>query len=526
VSPRRAPSAPPAIADFTFVELLGSGGYSDVFLYEQSRPRRQVAVKVLLQDIANSGARQRFEDEANLMAKLSAHPSIVTIYGADVANDGRPFLVMEYCPRDNLDKRCRQSPLSVPDALTAAIQVAGAVETAHRAGILHRDIKPANVLVTVYNRPALTDFGISAATTGGASELEGLSVPWSPPESFDGGTAGPPSDVYSLAATVYALLTGRSPFEVRGGPNGTDQLMDRIERLPLPRTGRADVPDSLERALATAMAKDPTRRYGTALEFARVLQGVQRELRLSVTPIDVVDESAPPPERQADDDGLTRIRSPRSVDPAPPPALGALSEAPMTSARAEAAETAAPTRAAEAPRASSAWEAPRPVPVADTVHRAPERAAPAEDAPDREESGGRRRLWASLAAASVLVAVVTTVVLVGQQGEGQDAPEDTASTAAPLDPAGVGGPTVPVPADLAGQPSGEQVVFTWTNPEPVDGDVFLWRLAGAASPSSFQDVEAPTVTVPANPDGETCIEVVVRRSNGRHSDPATTCTQR
>ncbi|WP_374945780.1 serine/threonine-protein kinase, partial [Agreia sp.] len=163
---RRPPSAPPEIAGFTHEQLLGSGGFADVFLYEQRMPRRRVAIKVLLSEALTEGARENFDAEANLMAQLSTHPSIVTIYQADIAPDGRPYLVMEYCSRPNLAARYRREKISVAEALRIGIQVAGAVETAHRAGILHRDIKPANILTTEYNRPALTDFGISVTMVG------------------------------------------------------------------------------------------------------------------------------------------------------------------------------------------------------------------------------------------------------------------------------------------------------------------------------------------------------------------------
>ena len=126
-----------------------------------------MAVKVLLSDLKTEGARRRFESEANLMAQLSSHPYIVTIYEAEVTDAGHSYLAMEYCSRPSLDVRYRRQRFSVDEVLAVGIQVASAVETAHRAGIAHRDIKPANILVTDYNRPALTDFGISG-TLGGS----------------------------------------------------------------------------------------------------------------------------------------------------------------------------------------------------------------------------------------------------------------------------------------------------------------------------------------------------------------------
>src|SRR5690606_26326416 len=107
VSTKRAPSPPPEITGFEYVSLIGSGGFSDVFLYQQQRPRRRVAIKVLLHEWSSHSQRAAFDAEADLMATLSTHPSIVTMYEADIADDGRPYLAMEYCSRPNLGARYR-----------------------------------------------------------------------------------------------------------------------------------------------------------------------------------------------------------------------------------------------------------------------------------------------------------------------------------------------------------------------------------------------------------------------------------
>ncbi|MBN9168803.1 MAG: serine/threonine protein kinase, partial [Microbacterium sp.] len=315
MSARRAPAAPPDLPGFTYVDLLGSGGFADVYLYEQHLPKRRVAVKVLLTDRMSSGSVSEFTSEANVMAMLSTHPAIVTIYQAGVAADGRPYLVMEYCPKPNLQVRYRREPFSIAESLRVGVQVAAAVETAHRAGVLHRDIKPANILVTEYNRPALTDFGI-ASTTSAAAESAGLSIPWSPPESFaDAPRSDPRSDVWALGATVYTLLAGRSPFELQGQRNSAADLIQRIETSPLPPLGRPDAPASLSRALERAMAKNAADRYTTALDLARALQRVQIELAHAVTPIDILDDGVPDDIVEDEDDGLTRVRGVVSIDP-------------------------------------------------------------------------------------------------------------------------------------------------------------------------------------------------------------------
>ncbi|MFW8745864.1 protein kinase, partial [Mesorhizobium japonicum] len=125
---QRDPAAPPVLDGYTAVRPLGAGGFSDVFLYEQELPRRSVAVKVLSGSITDA-MRAGFVREANLMAALSTHPYIVTIYHAGIAGDGRPYLVMEYCSRPSLAERYKAQPLSVADTLRTGIRIAGAVAT-------------------------------------------------------------------------------------------------------------------------------------------------------------------------------------------------------------------------------------------------------------------------------------------------------------------------------------------------------------------------------------------------------------
>ncbi|MEL0627804.1 serine/threonine-protein kinase [Salinibacterium amurskyense] len=285
---RRLPSAPPALPGFSHVHVLGSGGFADVFLYEQNMPRRQVAVKVMLSEVVNDQVRLMFQAEANLMAQLSSHPSILTVYQASVSSDGRPYLVMELCS-STLSQRYRVERLPVPEVLRIAIKIGSAIETAHRAGVLHRDIKPSNILTTAYGHPVLSDFGI-AATLSESENLEavGMSIPWSAPEVLMDETAGTiESELWSYAATVYSLLAGRSPFEVPGESNKSTDLISRINRAKPRTTGRSDVPESLERALNRAMSRKAEARQGSVLELVHELQAVESELGLSQTAIEV-----------------------------------------------------------------------------------------------------------------------------------------------------------------------------------------------------------------------------------------------
>ncbi|MGO1510192.1 MAG: protein kinase domain-containing protein [Actinomycetaceae bacterium] len=307
MSQKRPAGDPPELHGYEYVRLLGSGGFADVFLYSQHLPKRNVAVKVMTEEAAEGQSREQFTAEANLMAQLSSHSSIVSIYHAGTAPDGRPFLVMQYCPLPNLSERTRRRPLGVAEAIGIGVRLAGALETAHRAGIVHRDIKPANVLTTEYGRPALTDFGIAGLLSNTLTETAGLSIPWAPPEAIDGQVTGIEGDVYSLGATIFTLLVGRSPFTRPGGPNTRLDYTTRIRRDPVPRIEREDLPDSLQRVLDKAMAKKPSQRYSSAADLGRALQMVEQEMRLPMTEIEMPDTSWLAPDPQ------DRRRAPRAA---------------------------------------------------------------------------------------------------------------------------------------------------------------------------------------------------------------------
>ncbi|MEH3090225.1 MAG: protein kinase [Microbacterium arborescens] len=559
MSAKRPPAPPPELPGFTYLELLGSGGFADVYLYEQHLPRRKVAVKVLLPDRMAGGSVEQFTAEANVMAMLSTHPAIVTIYQAGLAEDQRPYLVMENCPRPNLQVRYRAAAFSVAEALRVGIQVSAAVETAHRAGILHRDIKPANVLVTEYNRPALTDFGI-ATTTDGADETAGMSIPWSPPEAFgDGPDSGVRSDVYALGATIYTLLAGRSPFEEPGGRNTAADLIQRIETEPVAPLDRADVPASLQQALARSMSKSPSARFDSAVAFARALQRVQIELAHSITPIDILDDSTDAEEEDDADGELTRVRGIVSIEPTTAPPAGSTRRRPggaepspfapgagspfapaaadetvlRPSATAGQDSTVRRPRTVEPaagetvrrPRAASSATAdtgPAVDATTDAAHATTAGDGPVDRTADAPASRSRAWLWITLGgvAAALIVAVVIVASVLQPPATAEPQESETPSSA-PQDPlAGF----VPRVGDLAGTASGADVVFTWTNPEPAEGDSYLWypvTLDGTGTPQRVQEASA---TVPADASGRTCIEVQLVRANGGASDAVRGCT--
>ena len=473
----RRPPAPPVIPGFTFLRALGSGGYSRVYLYEQHMPRREVAVKVM-HDVAVS-ATSRFEHEANLMAKVSSHPAILSIYGAGVSEGGRPFIVMEYCPPPQLEMRVRRAPLSVGDALDTAIRIAGAVESAHRVGIIHRDIKPANILFTSYQRPVLSDFGISAMRGPAESpdELRGMSVPWAPPEQLVGSRhAEPTTDIYALAATTYAMLAGHSPFEAPGSAESVFDLARRIVKDPVPPLGRPEAPPSLFRVLSIAMDKDPSRRYRTVLAFARALQQVESELGLPVTAVDLYSDSLPvagaPAEDGPDGDSATRIGVFSRVDEPMASKTGAV---------------------------RSTWSS-----TGDPA----------------------RRRW-NPALVGTIAAVVVAAVVIGavllSQGADEARPRATFATLAPggSDPLGA---VIPQPRTVVGERLGDGTVsFTWLSPQDGWRGTYLYRsdVAGQED-EDLEPTTKPSATIAAQP-GSTCIEVYAVQTDGRMSQPVRSC---
>lgn len=459
---RRLPSTPPTLPGFEFIRVLGSGGFADVFLYEQNMPRRLVAVKVLLAGVVNDDLRQMFQAEANLMAQLSSHPSILTVYQASVAADGRPYLVMEYCSA-SIGQRYRAVQLPLGEVLSIGVRIASAVETAHRSGVLHRDIKPSNILTTAYGHPVLSDFGI-AATLGQAetSDPVGLSIPWSAPEVLRDEISGTvASEVWSLGATVYSLLAGRSPFEVIGGDNQAQALITRISKGKLPPTGRVDVPASLEAVLARAMSKQPKARQSGALEFIRDLQAVEEELGLPQTPIEVaMDDWALA--TAVDLDERTRVNPARPTAELARRRRRAAVQRPSPSSRSGLAET--------------------------TGSRG--RGAP--------PTAGRLAWGISIVAVLLLALVGAGVVTVIQNTR-----------------------SIPVVTDVTGSADGAEVTFEWVDPGIQSGDAYIVRVDGNASPMQRQT----TYSVDAGERDRVCASVTVTRDGKSGASSTERCVE-
>ena len=421
-----------------------------------------------------SGARgraswQMFQAEANLMAQLSGHPAILTVYQAGVSADGRPYLVMELCSA-SLSERYRRERISVAEVLRIAVKIGSAVETAHRAGVLHRDIKPSNILLTAYGHPVLSDFGIAASLTVAKEEDSvGLSIPWSAPEVLLDETPGSvASEVWSLGATVYSLLAGRSPFEVPGGSNSSTDLMSRIARAKPQPIGRADVPASLEQLLKRAMSRRPELRPASALDFVRELQVIETELGVSQTPIEVsLDEWALGTVSDMED--RTRLR---------PLAAGSASTPPARRRRRITTDSGAgyqPVGTVREASGQNRFSASRPAPFSGRIQTI---------------------TWVLVAAAVLVLGLGATALVVLLRAAGDDG--------------------IPTVTDISATEEGGAVEFRWPDPGLEEGDRYQVQIKDGEG-----GIQAsPMFRVDADPGDTVCITVTVNR-NGKTGDPST-----
>ena len=262
-----ASSSENLLADrYRILRRLGAGGVATVFLAEDEKLGRQVAVKRLHAHSPGDAAR-RFEREARLGASLN-HPSLVSVYDITTAPDG-VIVVMEYVEGETLADALRRGPLDRADALRVLNSVAAALDDAHSHGVVHCDVKPANVLLGADGRVKVVDLGIALAAD--TSEITGegsiLGTPsYMAPEQLEGGrNFGPSADVYSLAAVAFEVLSGRRARRGRS----LLEMAHHVATEPPPDVREAwpEAPPALAEALRTAMARDPAARPASAGEL-------------------------------------------------------------------------------------------------------------------------------------------------------------------------------------------------------------------------------------------------------------------
>ena len=285
-------------AGFDDVVEIGHGGFGVVFRCVQPLLDREVAIKVLTADLDPDNV-DRFLREQRAMGRLSGHPHIVTIFQVGTTARGRPYIVMPCHDKGSLDALIRRhGPMDWSETLRIGVKLAGALEAAHRAGILHRDVKPGNVLLTEYGEPQLTDFGI-ARIAGGFQTATGViigSPAFTAPEVLAGASPTPASDVYSLGATLFCMLTGHAAFERRSGEQVVAQFL-RITSQPIPDLREQGLPAEVAAVIERAMAQDASARPASAAAFGEELREIQRTNGMAVDemarPIDLSVEGQP-----------------------------------------------------------------------------------------------------------------------------------------------------------------------------------------------------------------------------------------
>ena len=247
-------TAHPEIKGLSDWRPLARGGFAAVWQARQDSLGRQVAVKVDFRPLDEDKQRRRFLREAGAAGRLSGHPGIVTVHDAGILPDDRPYLVLELRPGGSLSAwltpEKRPPVWRVRDV---GVRIADALAAAHARGVIHRDVKPANILIDAYGHAGLTDFGLAAMPEPGSEPsvtMEALTPAYAPPEMFHSHPATEFGDVYSLAATLYALLAGHPPRWPTDGHTPT--LPELIELHARPAASLEDVPPALMDVLAAA----------------------------------------------------------------------------------------------------------------------------------------------------------------------------------------------------------------------------------------------------------------------------------
>ncbi len=286
---------PNQLNHYTILEPLGQGGMGEVYLAEDTKLHRKVAIKVLSGLMSSDPERrERFEREARAVAALN-HPSIVTIHSVEEA-DGVPFLTMELVEGRLLSSVIPAEGMPLDALLRVGIGVSDAMSAAHQRGITHRDLKPANVMVTPDGRVKVLDFGLAklrdpAIDANGLTQLPqaGLTgegriigtVAYMSPEQAEGKPVDPRSDIFSLGVMLHEMATGQRPFQ---GDTNVSVISSILKDTPSAITDlNPRLPPGLAKIIRRSLAKDPSRRYQTATDLRNELEELQQEVDSGVT---------------------------------------------------------------------------------------------------------------------------------------------------------------------------------------------------------------------------------------------------
>ncbi len=266
---------------YRIVGLLGEGGMGQVYVGEDERLGRRVAVKILPREMAGrADLLERFEREARALAALN-HPNIVTIHSIEQDGDIR-FLTMELVSGHTLQQRIADGQLPVGEILSAALDLSAALAAAHARGVVHRDLKPANVMITDDGRVKILDFGIAKLASLGPSQasLDGMvigTIAYMAPEQLESGPIDARTDFFALGMVLYQTATGKHPFPARSSLVRAQAILGH-EPVD-PRTLRPDLPPELGAIIVKCLEKEPARRYPDADTLHRDLAALEETRR-------------------------------------------------------------------------------------------------------------------------------------------------------------------------------------------------------------------------------------------------------
>jgi len=275
----------PAVPGLTGLTVLARGGYATVYRAVQSSIGRDVAVKVENRTLETEHDRNRFMREARAAGRMSSHPHVVDLFDAGVTGDKHPYLIMELCGASYGD-RMRCSVLHPAEVRHVGTKIADALTHAHDRGVLHRDVKPANILITGFGEPALADFGLAVLVEArdDSMTLETLTPAYAPREMFrHRNRPAPAGDVYSLCATLYALLAGRPP---RWSHEENPSLITLMQLFDEPVPDLPHAPAALVALLRWGMSNDPDTRP-TAAQLRDRLAALRMDGTDPVPPVPV-----------------------------------------------------------------------------------------------------------------------------------------------------------------------------------------------------------------------------------------------
>ena len=312
-----------ALADRYAVEReLGRGGMAVVYLAQDLRHDRPVALKVLLPELAATLGPERFQREIRLAARLQ-HPHILTVHDSGEAA-GRLWFTMPFVEGESLrDRLRRERQLSVDDALRIATEAARALDYAHHHGVVHRDIKPENIMLTSDGSTLVADFGIARALGGDDGLTQtgfavGTPAYMSPEQAAGDKALDARTDVYSLASVLYETLAGEAPYT---GPTAQAIMAKRLsEPAPSVRAVRPTVPPAVDEAIRKALAPVAADRFATAAQFAHELHATASGVTTAAAPVASPAVATEPPRAAAAPPPSRRRRPPPPRRPSAPPA--------------------------------------------------------------------------------------------------------------------------------------------------------------------------------------------------------------